>query len=62
MPNDDAYEFFRKQLRLLADRVVRLEGKVEQLRAEAIRPGLVYPTRREFQQLEDRMKQLEGRS
>ena len=59
MPDDDAYDFFRKQLLLLAKRVERLEGKVEQLRAESIQPGLMFPNRREFQQLEERVKKLE---
>ena len=60
MPDDDAFDFFRKQLTLLARRVERLEGKVAQLRAEAITPGIMHPNRREFQQLEDRVKKLEG--
>jgi BMFP domain-containing protein YqiC len=60
MPNDDAFEFLRQQLAMLAQRVERLEGKVAQLRAEANQPGLMYPNRREFQQLEDRVKKLEG--
>jgi hypothetical protein len=60
MNDDHAFNFLRQQLTLLARRVERLEGKVEQLRVESIPPGLVYPTRRDFQQLEERMRKLEG--
>ena len=59
MPND-AYEFFRQQLTQLTRRVERLEGKVEQLRSESIRPGLMFPNRCESQQLDDRVKKLES--
>ena len=59
MPTDDAYDFFRQQLTQLSRRVERLEGKVEQMRSESIRPGLIFPNRREFQQLDDRVKNLE---
>jgi hypothetical protein len=59
MLDDDAYKFFQEQLTLLVRRAERLEGKVEQLRAEAIRPGLMFPNRREFQQLDERVKKLE---
>jgi hypothetical protein len=60
MIEDDAYKFFWKQLKALAKRVEDLEEQLAGLQAEKIRPSLVCPTRREFQQLEDRVKKLDG--
>ena len=59
MTKDDAFDFLHHQLKLLARRIEHLEGKVAQLHAESIRPGLMIPTRREFQQLEERVQKLE---
>ena len=60
MLEDDAYKFFWKEMKTLLKRVEDLEGQLEQLRAEKVRPSLVCPTRREFQQLEERVKKLDG--
>lgn len=58
--SDAAFDFFRQQLMQLSRRVEQLEGKVEQLRSQAIDPRLLRPNHREFQQLEERVKGLEG--
>ena len=60
MLEDDAYKFFWKHLTALKTRVEDVEKQLAELRAEKIRPGLVCPTRREFQKLEDRVTKLDG--
>ena len=60
-PSEDAsFEWLMQQLGHVLKRVERCEGKLAQLQATSMQPGLLVPNRREFQQLEDRIRQLEN--
>src|SRR5437870_1837732 len=60
MSEDASFEWLVQQLRQLLNRVERCEGKMAQLEATSIRPGLSIPSRRELQQLDERVNKLEN--
>ena len=59
MSDDASFEWLVQQLRLVSKRIERCEGKIAQLEAESIRPGTMFPSRHELQQIQDRVKKLE---
>ncbi len=60
MFDDDSFEWLVQQLRLMSKRIERCEGKIAQLEAQSIQPGLMFPSRHELQKIDDRVKKLEN--
>jgi hypothetical protein len=60
MDNDHSFEWLAQQLGQVLKRIEKCEGKIAQLQASSIQPGWLSINRREFQQMEERVKKLEG--
>ena len=60
MPEEeDPIGKLNRLLAAILQRVERVEGKCEQLRIENMKPTMLFPDRREFGELLDRVKKLE---
>ncbi len=59
MSDDRTFLWLYEQLAILQRKVEALEGKCEQLRCDNVKPTLLCPSRREFDELQNRVAQLE---
>ena len=59
MPDEIAIDRLKQEFSQLLRRVERLEGRLEQLRVQTIHPSLLFPSRRDFDELKERVGRLE---
>jgi|GEM_PF-3666004 len=60
MDTDDRLFLLEREAKELNRRVERLEGLAEQFRRETIHPTLLFPSRREFDELKQRVARLDN--